>query len=205
MADRGGSDTAGLGHLQYQSRESDEQIAVIGDAADRQAVVAAGHAAVAYRRGVTADRLTEGTEGTGSRRGRRAAVAVGGGLHAIGGGRRAGRGAERAVGLRAGAERTRADFRRGRGLVEQHLARGRILVVQAAAHRRRAVGRRRRVEARRGGVLAVGVRAAAVGRGTLAERVRRLARGGRIRAFGVRAHVVARIVVVARGLEVAVA
>src|SRR5690606_26571102 len=113
----------------------------------------------------------EATGGGGVVARRAAAVAQRGRLQPIGGGRRAGRGAERAVGLRAGAERTRADFRRGRGLVEQHLARGRILVVQAAAHRRRAVRGRGRVEARGGRVLAVGVRAAAVGRGTLAERV----------------------------------
>src|SRR5690606_30269814 len=62
----------------------------------------------------------------------------------------------------------------------------------------------RGVVARGRRVLAVGVGAAAVGRGALAVGIGRLARRGRIRAFGVRTHVVALVLVVARGLEVAV-
>src|SRR5690606_37776995 len=112
-------------------------------------------------------------------RGRRrggAAVAVGGSLLAVGRGRRTGGGAERAIGLRAGAERAGTDFRCRRGLVEQHLAGVRILVVQAAADCGRTVGGRGGVVARGGRVLAVGVRAAAVGRGALAVSVGRFAR-----------------------------
>src|SRR5690606_33368124 len=119
--------------------------------------------------------------------------------------RRTGRGAERTVGLRTRAERARAHGRRGRGLVEQDRAGRRILVVQAAAHRRGALARGGRVEAAGGGVLAVGIGAAAMGRGALAEGVGRLARGRGIRPFGVGAHVVGRVVVVAGGLEIAVA
>ena len=125
-------------------------------------------------------------------------------MHAGRGSRRAGGGAERAAGLRARAQCARAHLRGGRGLVEQHFAGRRILVVQAPAHRRRAVGRGRGVVAARGRVLAVGVRAAAVGRRALAKGVGRLARGGGVRAFGIGAHVVALVLVVARGLEVAV-
>src|SRR5690606_40061652 len=83
--------------------------------------------------------------------------------------------------------------------------RGRILVVQAAADCGRTVGGGRGVEARGRRILAVGIRAAAVGRGALAVRVGRLARRGGIRAFRIRADVVTRVVVVACGLEVAIA
>src|SRR5690606_25794214 len=102
-------------------------------------------------------------------------------------------------------ERAGTDVRCGRGLVEQYRAGGWILVVQGAANCRRTVGGRGGVVARGRRVLAVGVRAAAVGRCTLAVGVGRFARRGGIRAFRIRADVVARIVVVAGGLEVAVA
>ncbi len=189
VAQRGRGDAAGLGGLQDEARQADQQVAIIGDATHGQAVVAAGHAAVAHRGGETAGCFGERAErarpiGHGT-----AAVTERRGLRALGGGGRAGRRAEGAAGLRTRAECRGTDFGRGGGLVEQYLAGVGIFVVQPAADGGAGVtfgdavvARGVRVGAPRGGAAADRRGSGAVGAAARADGGRVIGRGVGIRA-----------------------
>ncbi len=167
VAQRGRCHAGGFGCLQDQPGEPDDQVAVIGDAANRQAVVPAGVAAIPDRGAVGPGDAAEGPQGGRIVAVDQAAVAHRGRLQAVGNGTRAAREAEGPHGLRPRAERGGADLAGRRGRVEKDLAGDRILVVQPATDRGAGVAVGDGAVAGRVGVDAPRDRAAAEGGGTI--------------------------------------